>query len=103
MLLGIAADGLGGQNIVQVEIVNGLVGILVQTQTAEIQLVIIPVGDRLLRLIAGRHVVKLGKIYICAVFAIQKCLGVEVVIIEMEIHVEIVLSHSSSLPLWYSQ
>ena len=28
---------------------------------------------------------------------------VEVVIIEMEIHVEIVLSHSSSLPLWYSQ
>ena len=104
MLLRIAANGLGGQNIVQIKLVNGLIGILVQTQTAEIQLVVVSVGDGFIQLVtAGRHVVKLGKIYICAVFAVQKCLGVEVVIIEMEIHVEIVLSHSSSLPLWYSQ
>ena len=104
MLLRIAANGLGGQNIVQIKLVNGLIGILVQTQTAEIQLIVVSVGDGFIQLVtAGRHVVKLGKIYICAVFAVQKCLGVEVVIIEMEIHVEIVLSHSSSLPLWYSQ
>ena len=104
MLLRIAANGLGGQNIVQIKLVNGLIGILVQTQTTEIQLVVVSVGDGFIQLVtAGRHVVKLGKIYICAVFAVQKCLGVEVVIIEMEIHVEIVLSHSSSLPLWYSQ
>ena len=104
MLLRIAANGLGGQNIVQIKLVNGLIGIIVQTQTAEIQLVVVSVGDGFIQLVtAGRHVVKLGKIYICAVFAVPKCLGVEVVIIEMEIHVEIVLSHSSSLPLWYSQ
>ena len=80
------------------KLVNGLIGILVQTQTAEIQLVVVSVGDGFIQLVtAGRHVVKLGKIYICAVFAVQKCLGVEVVIIEMEIHVEIVLSQHSFL------